>query len=132
MGKSTHAKLWQKSYGVSILDGDVTACRILEDGPIAYGLPWCGTSGQFINKCGTLRAVVFLQQAKYNRIRKLDFMEAYMYLTGRCFLLPWNDDLTNSFLEIIEELTKSTEFYLLECRPDYEAVEMVKKCLNLS
>jgi len=132
VGKSTHARLWQESYGVSILDGDVTACRILEDGPIAYGLPWCGTSGQFINKSGALRAVVFLQQAKVNSIRRLDFMEAYLYLAGRCFLLPWNNELTNRFLNVIESLAKSTKFYLLECLPDYEAVEMVKKCLNLS
>lgn len=132
VGKSTHARLWQEKYGVSILDGDVTACRVLKDGAIAYGLPWCGTSGQFLNQSGILRAVVFLQQAKNNNIRKLDFKESYMYLVSRCFLLPWSNELTHDFLDVAQELATNTEFYLLECLPDFEAVEMVKKCLDLS
>ena len=132
VGKSTHARLWQEKYGVSILDGDVTACRMASGLPIAYGLPWCGTSGQFMNQSGDLRAVVFLQQAKSNSIKKLDFKEAYMYLASRCFLLPWSNDLANDFLDIIGEIAASTEFYLLSCLPDYEAVEMVKECLGLS
>ena len=131
VGKSTHARLWQKKYGVSILDGDVTACRAASGLPIAYGLPWCGTSEQFMNQSGDLRAVVFLQQAERNSIRKLDFKEAYMYLASRCFILPWSDDLANNYLDIIRDLAASTEFYLLDCLPDYEAVEMVKECLGL-
>lgn len=131
-GKSTHARLWQDKYGVSILDGDVTACRILSKAPIAYGLPWCGTSGQFMNESGELRAVVFIQQAKNNSIRKLDFKEAYLYLTTRCFLLPLNRELTNDFLNIIHEMASSAEFFLLDCLPDYSAVEMVKECLGLN
>lgn len=131
-GKSTHANLWKKMYDVKILDGDVTACRIINSTPIAFGLPWCGSSGEFINTCSNLRAIVFIQQAKKNSIRKLDFKESYLRLAARCFLLPWNRELTNSSLDIIHKVAASTEIFLLDCLPNYEAVELVKKCLEKS
>lgn len=129
-GKSTHAHLWKQLYGTPILDGDVTACRIVNGIPLVYGLPWCGTSGEFMNQSVPLGAIVFLQQAKENRIEKLDFKESFLRLAARCFLLPWNDEMTNQFLNIIQEVAASAGCYLLNCLPDNDAVELVKKCLE--
>lgn len=129
-GKSTHTNLWKKMYGVWVLDGDAAACRIVNGVSIVYGLPWCGTSGEFINHSVPLRAIVFLQQAKENRIEKLDFHEAFIRLAARCFLQPWNDRMTNQFLDIIHEVAACTDCYLLNCLPDNDAVEMVKNCLG--
>lgn len=131
-GKSTHAHLWQELYDTPILDGDATACRIIDGLPVVYGLPWCGTSGEFINKSVPLRAIIFLQQDKENSIEKLDFHETFLRLAARCFLLPWNEELMNQYLNTVEEIAKNTECYLLKCLPDFEAVELVRKCLEKS
>lgn len=129
-GKSTHTNLWNQLYGTQILDGDATACRIMNGIPVVYGLPWCGTSGQFLNQSVPLKAIVFLQQSKENKIEKLSFQEAFIRLTSRCFLLPWNDKMMKQFLDIIQEVANKTDCYLLNCLPDYNAVELVKTCLE--
>lgn len=131
-GKSTHTNMWRQKYGTEILDGDVTALRITEGVPYAYGLPWCGTSGEFLNKRVPLRAIVFLQQAEENKIKKLDFQEAFIRLVSRCFMLPYDERMTGLFLDIAQEIAGITDCYLLECLPNYEAVELVKKCLEKS
>lgn len=130
IGKSTHAHLWQQLYDTPILDGDATACRMVNGIPTVYGLPWCGTSGEFINKSVPLRAIVFLQQAKENRIEKLDLRETIIRLTARCFLLPWNNELMNQFLDTVQKIAENVDCYLLNCLPDSDAVELVKKCLE--
>ena len=131
IGKSTHAHLWQQLYKTPILDGDATACRMVQGVPIVYGLPWCGTSGEFINQRVPLGAIVFLQQANENRIEKLDLSEATLRLTARCFLLPWTHELMNQFLDTVQEIAENVDCYLLNCRPDSDAVELVKTCLEM-
>ena len=128
-GKSTHTHLWQQLYNTPILDGDAAACRIIDGIPVVYGLPWCGTSGEFLNQKAPLGAIVFLQQAKENSIVKLDLRESIIRLAARCFLLPWNRELMNQYLDTVEEIAAKTDCYLLNCLPDFEAVELVKKCL---
>lgn len=131
IGKTTHAHLWQQYYGTPILDGDATACRLINGNPIVYGLPWCGTSGEYLNSSVPLKSIVFLQQANVNRIEKLDLPEAVQRLISRCFLQPWNEELMKSYLSTAEEIAQKAECYLLECLPDREAVELVRKCLKI-
>ncbi|NLB79505.1 MAG: hypothetical protein GX796_11895 [Clostridiaceae bacterium] len=129
-GKTTHTNLWKQMYHVRILDGDVTACRIIDEVPRVYGLPWCGTSGEFLNESVPLGAIVFLQQDKVNRIEKLNIKEAFIRLTARCYLQPWGDEMTNRHLDNIQEVIDKTSCYLLNCLPDQDAVELVRKCLE--
>lgn len=129
-GKTTHTNLWKQMYRVRILDGDVTACRIIDGVPRVYGLPWCGTSGEFINESVPLGAIVFLQQDKKNRIEKLNTQEAFIRLAARCYLQLWNEKMTNLHLDNIQSVIEKTDCYLLNCLPDFNAVELVKKCLE--
>jgi hypothetical protein len=130
MGKSTHVHLWSKLYGTEILDGDVTACRMVSGVPYVYGLPWCGTSDEFMNHSVPLKAIIFLQQAEENRIVKLNYQEAFIRLAAGCFQLPLNDEMTNQFLNAVQEIAACTDCYLLNCLPDNESVELVKNCLE--
>lgn len=129
-GKTTHTRLWQKLYDVKILDGDVAAVRIKNDSVYVYGLPWCGTSGEFINECVPLRNVVFLQQGETNMIKKLSYKEAFMRLIARCFLQPYDDIMMEKYLDTAQRVAVITDCYLLECLPDENAVELVKECLD--
>ncbi len=111
-GKTTHTLLWQQMYQTPVLDGDVTACRINKDTPVVYGLPWCGTSGQFYQCQRPLGAIVFLQQSQENSIIKLIFQEAFLRLTARCFLLPWNQRLMDQYLNTIQKIVEKVNCYL--------------------
>lgn len=129
-GKTTHTNMWRSTYGTPILNGDSSACRIVHGYPRVYGIPWCGTSGQYINKSVNLRAIVFLQKAKYNKITKLEFREAFMRLSARCFLLPLNEILMNQYLDAVELVVQNSKCYSLDCLPNQDAVELVKNCLE--
>ena len=122
--------MWKEMYHVPILNGDSAACRIIDGSPIAFGIPWCGTSGQYINQHAPLAAIVFLEQAKENSIVKLDTVEAFMRLTERCIMLRWSESLTKESLFTIQSVVESVDCYLLKCLPDHDAVELVRKCLD--
>lgn len=130
-GKTTHTLLWRALYQTPILDGDITACRLVDGIPMVYGLPWCGTSGEFINTRVPLEVIVFLQQGQENSIKKLDEQEALLRLVARCFLLPWNDELMNHYVDTVEAIIQRVDCYLLNCLPNPHAVELVKECLEM-
>lgn len=129
-GKTTHTNLWKQLYNVQILNGDTAACRLINKQPVVYGLPWCGTSNEFINKTLPLKAIIFLQQADKNYIEELNTSDAIMRLISRSFLLPWNKELMDKYLKTAEDIGSNANCYLLNCLPDYEAVELVKRCLQ--
>jgi len=129
-GKTTHTNIWKQLYGARILDGDVTAVRVENGEAVAYGLPWCGTSNEFLNENVCLDSIVFLEQAKENHIYKLRYEEAVMRILSRAFLLPLNSKMMDLYIDIADKIAKATDCYVLECLPDQSAVELVKKCLE--
>lgn len=122
--------LWKDRYDIQVVDGDVTGCRIIDGNPYIYGLPWCGTSGEFSNTRLPLHAFFFMEQHDSNRITKLDNAEAAVRLFARCYLYLGDETVPNLALKIIENIVRCTPCYLFQCRPDYEAVGLVKKCLD--
>lgn len=129
-GKTTHVNMWRERYGVEVLDGDVTACRMVQGKPYVYGLPWCGSSEQFLNDCVPLGALVFLEQSEDNSITRLALSDAVIRLYARCYLYVWDEKTADTVLEMITSALTGTDCYLLKCRPDFEAVELVKRCLE--
>ena len=129
-GKSTQAELWKKFAGADILNGDRSALRRKDGIWHAYGLPYAGTSGIYRNENAPLRAVVALRQAPENSIRRLSGAEAFRYLYSEILIHRWDavfeSRAAGLFMEIIEEIP----VYLLSCRPDREAVELLKNELE--
>lgn len=129
-GKTTHTHIWRDNYNSEILDGDVTALRISDAGISAFGLPWCGTSGEYMNKRVPLRSVVFLKQAESNKIRELKPGEAFACMVSRCFLPKWSKSLTEKVMDTISSVAENIKCYELKCLPDTGAAELVRRCLE--
>lgn len=130
VGKTTHAHLWQDLYDVIVLDGDASACRLIEGQPHVFGLPWCGTSQEYVNSSAPLQAMIFLEQAEENSIIKLDRAEAVMRMISGSFLPYWSKHLMVQVIDTAEELSNLVGCYLLQCRPDDQAVELVRRCIE--
>jgi hypothetical protein len=130
-GKSTQANLWKELMGAEILNGDRSAVRIMEGKPYVFGSPWCGSSNQYLNRRAILFAIIILEQSKENTLTRLENKEALPLLLPRCFL-PYYDNGTimNQALKNLEKIMVETPIYLLRCRPDREAVEMVNECIK--
>ena len=129
-GKSTQAELWKKYEGADILNGDRAAVRRDESGCWqAYGLPYAGSSGIYRNEKAPVLMIVVLRQSKENRIRSLGMMEIVQFLYPETTVHHWEPDFVEKALTLLTELAGAVPFYLLECRPDAEAVEVLKNVL---
>lgn len=126
-GKTTQANMWKQYLGATILNGDRPALRIQGTMPVVYGTPWSGSAPEFQNAWAPLSAVVLLEQGAQNQVRDLLPHEAASRLATRCFLPYWDRDLMEMALSNLERIVQEVPVSLLQCRPDREAVEMVRQ-----
>ena len=132
IGKSTQAKLWQRYKQVEVLNDDRPIIRRSDGKWHVYGTPWSGSDLQILNKRVPLSAIIAIRQSTENSIRRLNSKEALAYVMPRCFLPYFNQQLMDTAIKHIGSVIKNTPIYLLSCKPDEEAVELVSKCLELS
>ena len=131
-GKSTHARLWQQYFGanrVVIINDDKPVLRLKGDSFQVYGTPWSGKTDLSANIQVPLQAVVFLEQAQDNDIKRLDHKEAVKMLIYQS-LRPNNDALKmHQLLVLLDVLIKTTPVYRLTCTVSQEAVKLVHEAL---
>ena len=130
-GKSTQAELWEQHAAAEILNGDRAALRKLDGVWHAYGLPYAGTSGIYRNESAPLRAVVALRQASENNIRKLTASEAFRYLYPETMIHRWDPEFEAKASALLLDVLGDVPVYLLSCRPDREAVELLKNEIEM-
>lgn len=130
-GKSTHTNMWAEHFNTPVLDGDITALRIIDGVPYVFGLPWAGSSGKFLNRRVELGAIIFLEQCDENVISVPAGLEVFSRLYSRSFSPRWlpfqiarDVDNTNNVLG------SGVKFYVLGCRPEFSAVELMKKTID--
>ena len=129
-GKSTQADLWKKYEDADVLNGDRAALRKIDGVWTAFGLPYAGTSGIYRNESAPMKAIVALRQAKKNRIRKIRGAEAFKYLYPETMIHRWDPTFEKKATELLLMLLSEIPVFLLECRPDQDAVELLKDTLN--
>lgn len=129
-GKSTHTKMWEELYQVPILNGDVTVIGMEQGEPVAYGIPWCGTSNRYLNRRVALGGIIFLSQCKHNEVDTLSYSEIIKRLIARSFNPNWDKEFVEKEFRIAEELANIVPCYRLRCMPNKEAVEIIKEQLD--
>lgn len=131
VGKSTQADIWHNYLGAEIINGDRAALRKEGDGWYAYGCPYAGTSGIYKNDRGPLAAIVLLEQAEENHLRRLTEAEAFRCIYQELSVHHWQRRFVAKATDLCLQLLAETPIYLLECRPEESAAELVKKGLCL-
>lgn len=129
-GKSTQAALWQQYRQADIVNGDRAALRCDDGIWTAWGLPYAGTSGIYRNLSAPVGAVVALRQGKTNAIRRLRPAEAIRYLYPELTLHRWESVSVDKAMNLLTELVCAVPVYLLECRPDEEALCLLERTLK--
>lgn len=126
IGKSTQASLWERYRNAEIINGDRAGIRRIEKGVYyAYGSPMAGSSGVVKNKKVPLNSIVLLRQAKENRIRRAGVKEAFTALYKETLMNTWNPIFMQKMTELLFQVVSEVPIYILECRPDEEAVEIL-------
>lgn len=127
VGKTTQAELWQKYRNATIINGDKVFLTKESEKIVAWGSPWNGSSQYAENIGAEAAAIIVLEQAEENRIRKLQGMEMLEKLLPHVFFPNWDAKCERAVLGILDELLARTDVYLLSCRPDEDAVALVEK-----
>jgi len=130
-GKSTHVKLWQKYLeDVIVINDDTPAVRIINNKIFVFGTPWSGSKFIHSNDSAPLAAIVLLEQAPDNVIRRLYNEEIILKLLPRVFVPYFDQNMVNICMNNFEKVISSVPIYFLQCRPDKEAMELVYQCVK--
>ena len=126
-GKTTQAKLWRRYRGAELLCND----RTLTDGLLTYGYPTDGSEPVITGERRSLGAIVVLEQAPENTVRRLRPREILPRLMPQLVLDTWDPHEAEAAMELLLKLIPQTPVYLLRCTPDDLAVQCLEQQLYL-
>lgn len=130
VGKTTQAELWAEHKGAKILNGDKVFLKRENDGIHAWGSPWKGSSPYAENDSAPLKAIVVLEQAEENSIQKLEGLDVLEHVVPHVFFPSWDTNCEQAVLTFLDQVLEETEIYLLKCRPDETAVELLASVIK--
>lgn len=130
-GKSTHTRLWRELFGdrAVMVNDDKPFLRITENGVLAYGSPWNGKHGLGTNTCVPLKAICILERGEENHIQKIPAKDAVFMLLQQSNR-PMNRQLMPKYMELLDKLSGSVNFYRLACNMDPEAAQISYEAMS--
>lgn len=132
IGKSTQSELWCRHRGAKLINGDRPILSKAEDGWLAWGSPYAGSSQCHINESCPVSAIVMLRQEKMCSLRRLDPSEAFRAVWSGLTMSSWNEALVERAVELAMELIQTVPVYEFGCTPDDRAVEFLEGELQKS
>ena len=130
MGKSTQAKLWVEHQGADFIIGDRPGLRRIDGQWIGFGMPWDGKDGIRQQKQVSIRALVSLEQAPENSIRRLSKQEAINVLLNQVMMPMWDDTAMAQLTPLMGQLATEIPFYHLKNLPNKEATELTRETIT--
>lgn len=127
-GKSTHARLWLELVeGTELVNDDFPVVR---DGMV-YGSPWLCKTPCYRNVSLPIGGIVMLSQAPYNKIQRLNGIEAYQNLLKSVYW-HWcrNSHTAKSLYQTVNKLVSTIPMWYLECLPNEAAARLCCKTIN--
>ena len=107
-GKSTQADLWAKYRETRTINGDRTLIS--------------KENGQYFANAYPLKCIVFLSQAKENKIEKLDYKTKVKKLISELTINYHYAPFVNKVMDFIDDLINHVPIYHLECDISEDAV----------
>lgn len=125
-GKSTHTRLWQKTFGEGaiVINDDKPAIRKVDGTWYAYGTPWCGKDGINRNKKVKLAGICFLEQAEENAIRRLNMVEATHKILWQTLHRFRTTEKMDMLLASLDKLVREIPVFELKNRPEETAARL--------
>jgi len=124
-GKSTQANLWKTYLHASVLNYD-KPCIIREGEHVyAHGSPWSGKEALVRNEYQPLKAIVYVVQAKENRVRRLSSAEAFGHIFLHNYVYPFSDEIETCYIAAIKNTVDSIPVYELQCDISENAVAVL-------
>lgn len=121
-GKSTHSKLWLKHIeGTELMNDDNPVVRFIDGQAWVFGSPWSGKTPCYRNVQAPIGAIVKLDQAPHNVIRRLKGLQAYSVLVPSISGKRWDKRQADGLHETENLLASHVNIFHLDCLPDEDA-----------
>lgn len=122
-GKSTHTRLWLKYIPDTFLLNDDSPVLAFENGEaVVYGSPWSGKTHHYHQLRFPLAAAMRLSQAPYNKIHRLNIIEAFSSIHPSCPpALAQDEKFQDMMVNMLSDVLSVTPVFHLECLPDEAA-----------
>lgn len=130
-GKTTQAILWEQHFGAQMINGDRVLLGKRKGIWHAYGFPNCGSSDVCVNRTLPIRAIVVLRQSPENRVEQLTAIEKLRSLVSGMVVYNWDSADVEMTFQLAQELISEIPVVRLCCRPDAEAVAVLKEYLEV-
>ena len=128
-GKTTHAHFWRDYKNAIVLNGD-NACCYKENKWTAFSVPWSGTSGECVNRSVPVKALVILKQGKENSATRLKNLDAFSHAFANVQYPSYDKMKTEKAVDLLDDFLKNVPVFLLECRNEKEAADVLEKALE--
>lgn len=126
-GKSTQAELWRMHENAQIINGDRGLLRLTKKGWKVYGSPYAGSSDIYTDLSAAVACIVVLSQGPENRLTKLSPLAAFRHLYRGAAIPVWDTQSVEAGTALLQKLLAAVPVYHLSCRPDRDAVEVLKQ-----
>ncbi len=126
IGKTTQAELWRDYEKAVIVNGDVTLIRKCQGKYHAFGAPIHGSSPYCENRNAPVIAVIVLEQSIENHLVRLDSFQSLTSCLPEIFRPNMPENVSEILWETLDDFFQEIPIYRLRCRPDQEAVKLVK------
>ena len=125
-GKSTHAQQWLQAFDDAyLLNDDNPVLRVMDDGEVrVFGTPWSGKTPCYKNDSVPVAAIVTLDQAQENKLRRLRLPEAYAAILSSASGLKNEPQTAEAMYNTIRHIVTTTPCYHLNCLPDTDAARV--------
>ena len=124
-GKSTHSSLWLKYIeGTELVNDDNPVVRIIDRVACVYGSPWSGKTPCYRNVVYPVGAIVKLDQAPYNEIKRLKGVWAYAAVVQSISGKRWDKQVADGLHETENLLAQLVPVWHLDCLPDEAAARL--------
>lgn len=128
IGKSTQAELWCQ-YGDGVLiNGDKTILA-KEKQWMAYGSPYAGSSGCYVNDSCPVRTILFLKHGKTCELKRCSVVEAFKKIYTGLTVNHWDIAYVDAVSRLAGQIALDVSVYEFVCTPDQTAVEYLKEKL---
>lgn len=129
VGKTTQAELWSKYCEAQIVNGDVSFVEEKNGNFFGWGTPWHGSSPYCENMNVPISALIVLKKGKVTSIRELMGFEKVTSVSSNVIYPQWVENGMEICIKLLDHLLNALPVYELSCRPDKEAVDIVRKTI---
>lgn len=130
IGKSTQAELWSKYRNAMHINGDRPILSREENGWLAWGSPYAGSSKYHVNEKCPVTAIVLLKQDKTCSIRRLHHLESFRAVWAGLTVHSWDPKFVEKATDLALDLIRKVPVFEFCCTPDEQAVDFLEKELR--